>query len=386
VASIGLSGLLLEAPRSGTAVYTRNLVPWLPRVAPDLLYRLYTRYADFHAQDIKLERHRTPFGPLNHGHGVGARLDKVAWETLVYPLHAAMRGIELLHSLYFAAPLIASGRIVVTVHDVIPLVLPHYHRGRQSDVYSRFMAATVRRADRIITVSEHSRSDIVRVLRVPEDRVCVTYEAVDERFLPDRIRQEEKSELGERYGLPERFFLYLGGAERRKNILLLLKAWHIAKARLRDLEVHLVIVADFPPPDALYPDIPGMVRSFGLAEDIVLVAQVEEEDKPSLYRAALGFCFPSLYEGFGFTPLEALACGAPVICSDATSLPEIVGGAAWLLPPDDAGLWAEAIIRLADSPAERATLSQRGPERARQFSWRRTAEETAAVYRKVLSA
>ncbi|MBV9279951.1 MAG: glycosyltransferase family 4 protein [Chloroflexi bacterium] len=417
---IGLNGLMLDYPHSGSAIYARNLAASLPSAAPDLRFRLFLRGADFEslassggpreaerrggedihlqgsrdgplstARDatssmVRVERLRSPLGRINRGRGVGARLDKLGWEIAMLPLASAARGESLLHFLYFAAPLAAACPVVVTIHDLIPLVLPGYHRSRQSALYSRFMARMARRANAIITVSEHSRQDIVRTLGVREDRVHVTYEAVDERFHPgaDEARSDE---VRRAYGLPARFVLSIGGAERRKNLELLVRAWARAAGRMRELEIRLAIVADFPPPDRLYPDVPGLIRARNLCDDVVVVPRVEERDKPDLYRAALGLCYPSVYEGFGFPPLEAMACGIPVLASDASSLPEVVGDGGWLLPPDDESVWAEALVRLAESEEDRRDLRRRGLARAAGFSWGRTAEQTASIYRSVLS-
>ncbi len=380
---VGISGLPLDYPFSGSAVYVRNLARELPSVAPDFTFRLFTRWAKPES-NLPGTRLSSPFARINRGQGVGARLDKLAWEVGSLPAASALRRQALLHSTYFAAPVISSCPLIVTVHDVIPLVLPGYHRGRQADLYSRFMAWNVPRATRsIITVSEHAKRDIMRILGVREDRVHVTYEGVEARFQPEQPASEVER-VRARYHLPQRFALYLGGAERRKNLETLIRAWTRGRRELRDRDVKLVVVARFPPPDALYPDIHGLVRAEGLEQDVILVAEVDERDKPALYAAALMFCFPSYYEGFGFPPLEAMASGIPVVCSDASSLPEVVGDAACMVPPEDTGGWCEAIVRLADSELERASLTNRGLLRAAKFSWARTALRTVAIYRDLL--
>ncbi|GAC1402135.1 MAG: hypothetical protein NVSMB52_16040 [Chloroflexota bacterium] len=273
--------------------------------------------------------------------------------------------------------------MIVTVHDLIPLVLPGHHRSRSSALYTRLMAHAVRDAEAIITVSEHSKRDIIRLLQIPEHRIHVTLEAADSRFSPSGSPGETDT-LRERYELPERYLLYIGGSEKRKNLETLVRAWHAVENAMKDLETHLVIIARFPPPDSLYPDIPGFARELGV-KNVRFLSKIDEVDKPAVYRCALGLCFPSMYEGFGLTPLEAMASGIPVICSNATSLPEVVNEAAWLLDPQDVRAWSDAMKELVISSDKRRQMSEKSLSRASAFSWRRTAEETVAVYRSVIA-
>jgi glycosyltransferase involved in cell wall biosynthesis len=380
---IGLNGLLLDSPHSGTATYTRNLAYWLPRVAPDFTYRLFVRHADPHELSIPIGLLTTPIAPLNRGTATIARLDKLAWETIMFPLAALRHNQALIHSLYWAAPIIKPLPTVVTIHDLVPLLMPGYHRGRASALYARLMARAVRGAAAIITVSAHASQEISRTLHIPVTRIHITPEAADERFSPHPT-PDEAATLRAKYALPHRFLLYLGGAEKRKNIELLIRAWHLIRREIADREITLLIVAAFPPPDPLYPDIPAIARQLDLTASIHFLPSVDEADKPALYRLALGFCFPSRYEGFGLTPLEAMASGLPVISSNATSLPEVVGPGGLLLDPDDIPAWADAMLSLVDNPVLRTDLSRRALDQAAHFSWRSTAEATAAVYRQVL--
>jgi glycosyltransferase involved in cell wall biosynthesis len=384
VLEIGLSGLLLDSPHSGTASYTRNLVAALPEAAPEFDFRLFVRAATSPSALVPAERLNTPLGRVNRGRGAGARLDKLLWETIALPIASTRRGEALLHSLYFAAPPLSPSPIVVTIHDLILLALPDYYRSHWARAYARFMAWTARRAAAIITVSAHARSDVLRLLHVPPERVFVTPEAAGPNCRPHR-EPAEAERVRARYNLPERFLLYLGGAERRKNLETLVRAWADINHDMRREQTGLVIVADFPPPDRLYPDIQGLAGSLGLGDEVRFVRSVDEADKPALYRSALAFCFPSRYEGFGLTPLEAMSCGTPVIAADATSIPEVVGEAGVLLPPHDVRAWSEAMRTLVRCEAERARLSRIGLDRAAQFSWERTARQTADVYRRVLA-
>jgi glycosyltransferase involved in cell wall biosynthesis len=313
---------------------------------------------------------------------VGQRFSKLAWEEAVLPAASAARRDDLLHYPYFAVPAVAAVPVVVTIHDLIPLVMAGYHRSRQSEAYARLMARLAPRANAVITVSEYSRQEIIRVLGIPGERVHVTYEAAGEEFSPLGAHGERES-LQARYSLPPRFVLYLGGAERRKNIETVLRAWSAISGRGKIEDIALVIVARFPPADSLYPDMPALARELKLT-NVHFVESIADIDKAPLYRVASAFVYPSTYEGFGLPPLEAMACGTPVIVSDATSLPEIVGDGGILVSPQDVDAWGAALEEILTSQSLRATMKDRGLRRASQFSWKRAVSETTGVYRSVL--
>lgn len=377
---VGLNGLPLETPHSGTATYTRQMARLLAQHQVDVAPTLYLRGADSRAPEIPTVRVRNPLDRMQSA--VGRRISKLAWEEVVLPATSAARRDDLLHYPYFAAPAAAATPVVVTIHDLITLVMPGYHRSRQSSAYARLMARLAARADAVITVSDYSRREIIRVLGVPEERVHVTYEAAGTEFSPSGKPDEQES-LRARYGLPSRFVLYLGGAERRKNIETVLRAWKSASGRGKIEEFGLVIVARFPPADSLYPDIPALARNLELG-DVHFIDSIPEVDKAAFYRAASAFVYPSAYEGFGLPPLEAMACGTPVVAANATSLPEIIGDGGVLVSPFDVSAWAEALEQVLISGTLRAAMRDRGLRRAVQFSWDRTVHETVAVYRDVL--
>jgi glycosyltransferase involved in cell wall biosynthesis len=261
-------------------------------------------------------------------------------------------------------------------------------------LYTALVACAARRgrATRIITISEWSKRDVVRLLGTPEERVHVVYLAADERFRPVND-PAALTDLRARHGLAGRFVFYLGGFDARKDVATLIRAFAAAREDLPDWQ--LVIAGRLRDDSLLFPDPRLVVRELGLrvveapahdpSADVVFTGRISEADKPLFYSAAGIFAFPSRYEGFGLDPLEALACGAPVVCSNATCLPEVVGDAALLVPPGDVRGFAEALVHIATDDALRADLRSRGPAQAARFSWARAAEETLSVYHQAVT-
>jgi glycosyltransferase involved in cell wall biosynthesis len=244
------------------------------------------------------------------------------------------------------------------------------------------VAAAARKAEAIITVSQASERDIVRYLHIPPERVHVTYEAAGETLQP--VKDESQlTAIRQKYALPERYLLYLGGFDQRKNLPALLRAFALLVNKQR--QARLVIAGQLPGRDSpLFPDPRRLVEELGLEERVVFTGWVPEEDKPALLSGATAFVFPSLYEGFGLPTLEAMACGIPVIASDRSSLPEVVGEGGILVEPTDAETLADAMELLLVDDALRVELRRRALAQAARFSWRQTALETLAVYRKVI--
>jgi len=306
-------------------------------------------------------------------------LAKLWFEQVIFPRVCQQDGVDVAHVPYFAPPLRPTTPIVVTIHDLIPLILPAYRGPLLVRLYTHLVAAATRRADAIIADSEASKRDIVRLLGIPDERVQVIYLAVDRRFRPitDKAHLED---VRQKYCLPANYILYLGGFDQRKNLATLLKAF---KRLTSDMQ--LVIAGRLPARDTpFFPDPRRMVREFGLEGRVAFIGWVLEEEKPALYSMAKVFVFPSLYEGFGLPPLEAMACGTPVVASNVSSLPEVVGDAGLLVDPCDAAGLAEAMAALLDDEQLREGLGQKGLEQARRFSWEETARETLKVYRRVI--
>ncbi len=305
---------------------------------------------------------------------------RIAWEQLVLPRQLHHDHVTVLHGAVNALPLLWRGRSVVTILDLTFLRLPEaFNRGNRT--YLRWMASySAHRADRVIAISEATRQDVIGLLRVDPRRVQRVYCGVDARFRPLGASAEVE-ELRRRWGLQTGFILYLGTIEPRKNLARLIDAY--AELRHRGAtDRPLVLAGGRGWGEAAIIERAGQV---GLADEVRFVGFVPEAEIPLWYNAADLFVYLSEYEGFGLPPLEALACGTPVVASNRPSLPEVVGEAGVLVDPTDTGAIADAMQRVLDDTALRSRLADAGPRQASHFTWRETAEQTLAVYRDVSS-
>ena len=292
----------------------------------------------------------------------------------------AFPGIGLFHATEHLLPKLTRANSVFTLHDIAYLLFPEHHLPRNRIYLRTMMPRFLRRADRIIAVSEHTRRDALRSYPLDPEKIEVIPEGVEPRFRPD-IEREVVADVRRRLGLPERFVLSVGTIEPRKNHATLVEAY--ASIRDRHPDVGLVIAGGR---GWLYERFFERVRGLGLDGQVVFAGHVPDEDMPALFNAAEVFAFPSEFEGFGLPPLEAMACGIPVVCSDAASLPEVVGDAGMLVSPRDVRGWVQAIDRLLGDPTLRAGFGARGLTRARHFSWDAAADRTLEVYRSVLAS
>ena len=293
------------------------------------------------------------------------------------PWVAGRLDLDLYHSPDFIPPLRYTGKSVITIHDLAFLIYPHFLTKDAARYYGQIDRA-VRRADHIIAVSHSTKNDLVRMLGVPEDRITVIYEAADPRMRPMQ-RDEALQRVQALYGVPDEFILFVSTIEPRKNVGGLLRAYR----RLRDdyrLTPALVLAGS---PGWLSDDVHSLVTELGLKEHTYFLGRVETDDLPYLYNAARCLVHPAFYEGFGLTPLEAMACGTPTIVSNVSSLPEVVADAALLIDPKQDEEITVALWRILTDKDLVESLRMKGQQRAAGFSWRRAAEQTMAVYREV---
>ena len=282
-------------------------------------------------------------------------------------------GTQLFHATGNVLPHFRHIRRVFTLHDLAFRVYPQAHTRPNLWYLTRMMPHFLRSADRILADSDATRRDAIRWYGVPEAKIVTVYPGVADRFRPQPA--EVGDALRQKYDLPHDFLLYVGTIEPRKNLGVLLKAYHALKAH--GLPHRLVVAGQ---KGWLFETFFQELEALGLADDVILPDFFPDADLPALYSAATAFAYPSLYEGFGLPPAEAMACGTPVIASNVSSLPEVVGDAGLLVAPDDVAGLAAAIERVLTDAALRARMREAGMARVARFTWAKAATEAMAVY------
>ena len=374
---VAINGWFWDQPYTGSGQYVRNLLHNLRRVAPQLTLTLVTP-AHIHQPDSLPEGVQAV-----HAAAPGGKLGKVWFEQRSYPAAVARVGADIAHVPYWGPPLAVSARLVVSVLDVIPLAIPDYAASVGARLYTSLVTAAARGAAHIITLSNASKRDIVERIGFPAKQITVTYLAADEVYHP-RMGAERDRQVRAKYDLPDRFALYMGSFDVRKQVNRLLLAYSYVGPAEGE-EAPLILAGTTPPwGKPLFPDLPAYARELKIEHYVRWIGRVEEADKPSLYRLATVFIYPSIYEGFGLQVIEAMASGVPVIASDIPVMRELVGDAAYLVDPNDARALGGAILALLLQNPLRDQQIQRGLSQSTRYSYRKTARETLGVYERVM--
>lgn len=363
---VAIDGNFLRLPPSGIGTYVRCLIQALEADHERLGVTL----------DVLDDAGRRILQP-------GSRLHRFAWDTLGAGISVARRRPrpDLLHLPQMSAPIVSPVPAVVTIHDVIPLVLSEYRASRSMQVYLALMARTARNARAVITPSQASADDIERVLGVNPHRITVIPEAASPDLVPDETGSSTEA-VRERWGVEGDYLFNIGGLDVRKNVPMLVESFADAMPHLPP-GMSLVIAGQAHSNNTrMFPPIEPVIRARGLEGRVHLIGRVTDDERRSLLQAALACVTPSTYEGFGLTPLEAMACGTPVIAANSSSFPEVIGDAGMLVAPERHAL-TQALIQLTGHPELRRRLGAAGLERSRAFSWAKAAAATAAIYRSV---
>jgi glycosyltransferase involved in cell wall biosynthesis len=356
----------------GIGTYVRNLLRQLARHDDGHDYVVFCRDADFESV-VALGPKFRPVREQAANYGMR--------EQVAIPIDVRREGIELFHAPHYVLPPLTPCTSVVTIHDCIHLRFPQYLPSRLGYAYARAqMWSATHRAARVMTVSEASKRDILRYFRVADSRIDVIYNAIDDRFWqpPD---PEEIDLVRQRYRLDAPFVLYAGNIKPHKNLERLIEAFHVLRQSTEFRDVQLLIIGD---EISKYATLRRAVHRHKLHKHVRFFGFVPDRTLAALYRLANVFVFPSLYEGFGLPPLEAMASGTPVITSNVSSLPEVVGDAAVMIDPYEPAAIADAMRRVLTDAELRADLKRRGFARAREFSWERSVKRVRQIYGEVM--
>jgi len=373
---IGIDIRTINKPRSGVGYYVTNLIKEFQSIDQENDYCLISNNGSYGAEFKDHPNfHHCTTRVSNEDHIIGD-----LWESLYLPKFLERRGVQVFHGPAFMIPLRkGKTRTVVSIHDIVAYRKPETIPLK----YSLYMKLLIRlvsaKADKIISPSLSTKNDLIERLGVPDEKIQVIYDAASKRFAPPG--EPRPLEIKKKFGIRDRYMLFAGNLEPRKNLIRLMKAFDLASGALGD-EYQLVICGK---KGWLFRDI---LRTYEeLTRDnrnIILTNYVSEDDLLKLYQCADMFVFPTLYEGFGLPPLEAMSCGVPLITSNVSSLPEIAGDAALLVDPFNTEEICAAMVKMATSEELRRSLREKGIRQAARFSWTTTAQQTLEAYRSVL--
>jgi glycosyltransferase involved in cell wall biosynthesis len=363
---IGIDARLTHYRQAGISQYILQLIEGLARCETEDQFTILQSYKSkeplLHRPNFK---RRLLFTPSHH------RL-----EQLTLPIEISPLRLDLLHSPDFIPPLRRprSCASVITIHDLVFMLYPHFLTKKAAHYYGQIDQAVLH-TDAIIAVSHATKQDIMRLLGVPERKITVIHEAASPIYRP--IKSEDvRGRVRARFGIHSPFLLFVSTIEPRKNVPTLLRAFRWLLDHYHPA-VKLVLAGE---KGWLYEDVMQLLGELKLEEEVIFLGRVSSEELLWLYNAAEVLVAPSIYEGFGLTPLEAMACGTPVVVSNVSAFPEVVGDAGLLVDPHNVEELAIAIWRILDDPDLRASLVEKGLRRAATFSWDKAAQETLALY------
>lgn len=372
---IAINGYFWDKPTVGVGQYLHgllNAIPHVDAVHIELFVPVGTVPPDL-PTGVTLHELRTPFD------GKSANLAKLWFEQIAVPRAAARLGTQLLHVPYFAPPYLCSIPVVTTIPDLIPLTRPAYRGSALIRGYMALVKAASTRSHTLLAISHDVATRASQLLRRPINQIVVTHLAADPLYTP---RADASAYVAQR-GIIGPYIYYVGGYDERKNVITLVRAFAALPDHIRT-HTWLVLAGNVPSHNrTLFPDIDGEIDRLGIRAQVKQI-DVSRTDNPYFYSAATLFVYPSILEGFGLPPLEAMACGTPVICSNQSSLPEVVGDAAIVIDPTDVSAWSDALAQLLQDPSQRALRRAAGLQRAQRFDYAHTAQTTIEAYQVVV--
>ncbi len=368
--TIGIDARSLIGKRAGVGRYLYNLLKGLSAIDKENQYVLY-----FHEEvkervvDRPNFNQRIIYLPILQNY--------FTWTHFRLPPELLAHRTDIFHFPFYTMPLLVSCPSVVTIYDITFHLHPEWFSLKGKVAQTPFCRLAARHVDRIITCSETSKNDIQRAYSVPDDKIEVVYPAAGPEFAV-MSRREARGLIGAKYGIKDKFFLYVGTIHIRRNIERLVRAFKLFLAKRPDHRLVLVGKVEWP-----YLDVKGLIEGLGLSGRVMHLGYVDDNVLPLIYNAAEVFLYPSLYEGFGLPVLEAMACGTPVIASRNSALRELFSDSALLIDPHSVEAMGDAMTLLSEDRGLREELVSKGLEKVKRFSWEEAAEKTLQVYRQI---
>ena len=367
---IGINARFLVAKRTGVQRAAYNLLRSLVGIDRDNEYFLFTGENEKTNPEWNFPNVHVVGAEIREGESIRNHL----WEQFQLPRLAKKYQVDILHSPANMAPIFYKGKSIVHIHDLCFVVNPQWYSFPFHTIYNLVIPRLAHRASKVITNSNNSRNDLLQFCDVSSDRVSLIYWAVDEIFseASDNLKATSTENPAEGY------ILYVGSLEPRKNIRTLIESFEHMRNQNPKLTTKLVLIGGESP---LFAEVRLNVKRY--KNDVIFKGFVNDELLRDYYRRATLVVYPSLYEGFGLPPLEAMASGTPVVTSNTSSIPEVVGDAALMVSPMDVEGLSDAMLRVLNDPELRAVLRRKGLEQVKKFNWMRVAKHTLAVYYEV---
>lgn len=356
--------------RGGPRAYVLNLINSLLKIDKENEYVIFYNSKEHLGRFSQAKEVVVPFS------NPAMRLFR---EHLLMPYFYKREGLDMVHNTKSATSFLKPCKTVVTIHDIIPLTNPETETFAAKTYWKIQIPIAARRADRIITISEYAKKEIAKYFGIREELITVIPNCFEERF-QSIAERSEVDKIMEKYSLPKDYILYVGTIQPRKNLDMLIKTFSNLKKSGR-IKQKLVIAGR---KGWLYTSLFELIKELDLEHEVIFTGFVPDEELPYIYNGATLFVYLSLFEGFGIPPLEAMACGVPVICSNTTALPEVVGDAGILVNPMDQKAVEDAMLYVLENPPMQKEMKEKGVIQAKRFSCERIAKETMMVYYEVV--
>ena len=375
---VAINATALKANRSGVGWFISEVLRNLPGSAEGQTYSIF-----FNKAFVAREPFTHPLVQMYSSAIATDRLySRLLWENVQLPSLVRQLRPDVFHGNAFALPLANLGiPTVVTVYDLVHRVLPKSQTWIFRQYLDRIVPHSCRRATRVIAISEATRRDLIEIYGVPSKKIDLTYGGAAPRFFAEPDEKKLRT-VRQKYALPNEFALTIGDLDPRKNLLTAIRA---CGTLARDSLPLPLVLAGKKISDSHSLELATEVERLGLGDRVIFTGRLEDDELASFYRAATLFLFPSHYEGFGLPAVEAMASGTPVVASTGGALPEVVGDAGMVVPPDDVEGFAAAIRRICGNPGFRDELIAKGYSRAAEFTWENTARKTAEVYERAVA-